>query len=160
MYRGQVASYDILMSFVGFILIFSFVLFLWNQNFTKAFGQQEIIQKQLKANQALDVLIKSKGYPLNWETNPGNVEVIGLASKENVLSQKKVDAFSKLAYDNAREKLKLGPYDFQFDLNTGNPADNKSIGISPPSTEAVIVLQRAVIYKGVDSNVFFKLFKT
>ena len=160
MHRGQISSYDIFMAFVGFILIFSFLNFVWSQNFFRAIEQREIIQKQLNASQAVDVLIKSRGSPAAWETSPSSVEVIGLAKKKNVLSQAKLEAFEGLDYAIAQEKLKIGIYDFQFELKTSNPADDKTIGLEPPATEAVTVLRRNVIYKGVDSNVFFKLFET
>ena len=160
MYRGQISAYDIFIAFVGFILIFSFLNFLWNQNFLRAFEQQEIILRELTANQTLDVLIKSGGTPGNWENSPGSVEVIGLASKKNVLSQKKLDAFAGLDYQAASAKLRIGRYDFQFELRTGNPATDRVIGVAPPANASVLVLRRNVIYRGADGNVFFKLFET
>ncbi len=160
MRRGQISSYDIFIAFIGFILIFSFLGFIWNQNFFNAIEKMRIIEKQLMANQAVDVLIKSSGTPGNWETDPSSVEVIGLASKKNVLSQRKLEEFEQLDYAVAREKLKIGPYDFQLELKTGNATEDKTIGLTPPATTAVIVLRRNSIYKGADSNVFFKLFET
>ena len=160
MSRGQIVSYDILMAFSAFVLLFAFLSFVWNQNFITGFEQQEIIQQQILANQAAEVLIKSKGTPTDWEDDPIKMEVIGLATKQNVLSQQKLDAFEALDYETAQEALKIKQYDFLFELKTGSLVNDKTIGADISTAKDIFVLRRNVIYLGEDANVFFKLFET
>ena len=106
--RGSV-SMDFVFASLIFILILGFTAISYS-NYLDAYKIAES-KKSLEAS-ALSIsetLIKSSGYPRNWEQNVSAFEipglgVLGLAGQENenVLDPNKVTAFSTLSYNATR----------------------------------------------------------
>jgi len=153
---GQVTSIDVIIAAILFIMMFLTLRGFFFGNLGVAQQDSAYLSAQVSAQQALDALIKTKGYPTNWSAV--NVQIIGLARKENVLDETKISDFLLLDYEASKALLALEGYDFNFELNATNPADNKSYGANPSATSKVVSLFRQVVYKGGDANVTFKVF--
>jgi hypothetical protein len=91
-------------------------------------------------------------------TGDVNVELIGLAKKENVLDEERLMAFASMNYDSAVKLLSLGNYDFRFELYAKNSADDLNVGMPIDNNSTVVSLRRAVKYKGGEATVIFKVF--
>jgi hypothetical protein len=154
--RGQVSSIDVLVSAVIFVLIFVSLRGVWIQNIGEAEGNFYFSELQLKSESALDSLVKTQGFPLDWTIS--NVEIIGLADKPLVLSAAKVANFSSMDYNTARNIIGLGSYDFRMDIIAESPADNISIGKTLDANVFVYSVKRTVVYKGGIADVSFKVF--
>ncbi len=154
--RGQVSSIDVLVSAVIFVLVFVSLRGVWIQNIEEAENNFYFSELQLKSESALDSLVKTEGYPINWTNS--NVELIGLADKPLILSDSKVAYFASMDYNNAKYILGLGSYDFKMDILAENPADNISIGKALDPDVFVYSVKRTVVYKGGFADVSFKVF--
>jgi len=153
--RGQISSIDLLVAILLFVLIFFSMRNIWIDNLSSALIESNKFQIQVLSSEALDSLLKTPGYPTNWTSQ--NVQLIGLADKENVLNSIKVNSFKSLDYETAKSKLGLTLYDFSFDLNSINPAYNEHIGSNLDSNSNVFSIIRKVTYKGGEANVIFKV---
>jgi hypothetical protein len=154
--RGQVSAYDIFAAVFLFMLAFITLRGIWLNSIESAERAQALIEMKMKTMQAIDSLLKTTGYPNNWDG--GNVELIGLAQKENVLSRKKMLQFAALDYGSARELLQLGNYDFRFELHAKNSADDLNVGMAVDNNSTVVSLKRTVEYGGAEASVLFKVF--
>ncbi|MFH1234439.1 MAG: hypothetical protein V1493_02400 [Candidatus Diapherotrites archaeon] len=158
--KGQVSFYDFLIAMMLFMIAFTVLNGVWVNNYANATGMFAMNDMESRTLQALNSLIKTKGYPENW--NAGNVEIIGLASKKNAIDEAKLAQFRLMAYDDIKEKLKLEGYDFNFEFYAQNPADDFNIFSSSPSISSnpnIISLARAVEFKGGSAVVQFKVFR-
>jgi len=156
MKKGQVSSIDALLAILIFVLVLGSIRTIWVENITAADKSSSLTEINLSAQQALDVLTKTQGFPTNW--NSDNVFIIGLADKPNVLSTSKVNAFESLSYESTKEKLSLQKYDYSFDINSTNPSYNKHIGASTDGN-TLVQLTKRVIYNGGEAIVTLKVFK-
>jgi hypothetical protein len=156
MERGQVSVFDLLASTFLFIIIFTAMRGIWLGNIDTAMNEMAFNEMQVKAQQVLDSLIKTEGYPSNW--NSENVQLIGLADKPNIIGREKLSAFKTMDYNVASSRLSLGSYDFNFEL-TQNGAVVKSVGIPVDTNKTVISLERIVIYGGSEAHVTFRVFQ-
>jgi hypothetical protein len=154
--RGQVSSIDLLAAVLIFTMIFFSLRGFWMDSMSKAINDSTNLEMQIKSTEALDVLLKTPGHPIDW--NESTIELIGLAQKPGVLDEDKLNSFSLMDYSLAREKLGLGKYDFSFDINSVNPLFNKSIGKSSDLNTIVFSVNRTVVYKGGEASVIFKVF--
>jgi len=96
---------DFVFASLIFILILGFTAISYS-NYLDAYKITES-KKSLEAS-ALSIseaLIKSTGYPRNWEQNVSGLSVLGLAGSENenVLDLNKVAAFNTLSYNTTRD---------------------------------------------------------
>jgi hypothetical protein len=155
--QGQISSIDLLIAILLFALIFFSLRGAWLDTIDSALKDSDAFEMQVLSSEAMDSLIKTPGFPTNW--NSTNVELIGLAEKENVLNEKKVLAFEAISYETAKTKLGLGKYDFSFDINSINPSNNITIGQVVDSNSIIISIKRVVTYKGGEASVTFKVFK-
>jgi len=155
--KSQIAITDLFIAlFVAAILI-TVIVFTWNKYTTILEEDISYNEMGVIAFQASDLLVKSKGEPLNWEENPTNVDVLGLASSDRNLSIRKIDAFVNLSYSNASKLLGTGFYNFYFKLKHINGTILTEHGKTPNNT--VINVQRLVWYDDEKAFLEFALWK-
>ena len=155
--KGQISTYDIIVALFIFVLVFATMRGLWISNLQKAETEQQYNKMKMKAMQAIESMVKIKGYPKNWDES--NVELLGLARKPNVLSESKLQQFAAMDYGNAKDLLLIGDYDFNFSLDAAEPTDNISVGMPLDNNSTIVSLKRIVKYKGAEADVVFKVFK-
>lgn len=154
--KGQVSSVDLLVSILLFLMIFFALRGIWVNGTSTLLSDYETFNMRTNANNAINVLLNTSGYPKNWTVQ--NVELIGLAKKSFILEEQKVDLFSQMDYETAREKMGLGGYDFYFDLNSKYPHERIFIGKNIDSNTKVYSTNRTVVYKGGEASVVFAVF--
>ena len=148
--KAQVWSMDFALSLTIFMSALLTVAFAWNYISANSIGTQQMQELQLKALTLSDSLIRTPGIPVDW--NETNVQVLGLASEENVLNVTKVRFLvnmSKNDYNRMLGLMDIGFYDFYFEVedlngsmfeNTTTPVDQNSPIIVP--------IERYTIYNG------------
>ncbi|MDD5022951.1 MAG: hypothetical protein PHU63_02170 [Candidatus ainarchaeum sp.] len=132
--KGQLNSVDLLISTTVFALLIVFLIGFW---FVEIMDIQKITKKTELEAQAIslsDILIKSPGVPKNWENeNSEEINMIGLASSDNIIDEDKVKKFINMSYSENKEIFGI-ENDFYFyieDLNgnrlyqTGNSTIEK-----------------------------------
>src|SRR3989344_6068419 len=100
--KGQIMIMDLFMSFFVFILLISSVIFTWNAYTLRLNDKLDYEEMMTKAFHVSDLLIENPGVPSEWEKSSSSVEVIGLATKDRVLSEEKVNAF--INFDESKIK--------------------------------------------------------
>jgi len=154
--RGQVESYDIVVALVLFMFIFVTLRGIWIGNLNSLESEQRNVEMRLKADQAVNSIIRIRGFPENWDSE--NVELIGLAEKKNVLKEESLQEFAAIEYGTAKELLKLGGYDFNFTLHAKDTSNNFAAGMPVDNNSSIVSLKRIVKYKGAEASVVFKVF--
>jgi hypothetical protein len=145
MKKGQVWSLDMITSIVIFLLVLIPLFFIWT--YINMQNQQQIFFDEAE-NLALsvsDALIRTKGLPEYWDES--DVNVIGLASEENVLNATKVSYLISMAgsdYNRTRTLL-TGGYDFFFNLTDLNGTSYGTAG-SKPMDKMLIPVERYCLY--------------
>ena len=155
--KSQIAVTDLFIAlFVATILII-IVIFTWNRYSIILNEESDYRELQIIAFQTADLLVKSEGDPQNWENNPLNVDVIGLATDDRNLSAEKVNSFINLSYNFTLKSLGLELYDFYFQLKDINGTKLAEYGKTPKNF--VVNVQRLVLYENEKAIVEFALWK-
>lgn len=145
MKSGQVWSLDLITSIVIFLMVLIPLFFLWTHVNTQSQQQMLFDETENLALSVSDALIRTKGVPEHWDA-PG-VNMIGLASEENVLNATKVSYFLSMGssdYNRTRAIL-TGGYDFFFNLTDLNGTSYGVIG-SKPEGMMIIPVERYCLY--------------
>lgn len=154
---GQISLYDVMAALFVFILVFVTMRGIWIGNVISAEDTQGNSEIRLKAAQAVNSIIKIRGFPKDWDSE--NVQLIGLAKRANVLSEEKLAEFAAMEYGQARDLLLLGNYDFNLSIEAFDQANNLSIGMPLDGNSTIVSLNRTVKYKEAEASVVFKVFK-
>ena len=95
--RAQIILSDLVFALVAFLILLSAFFIQWNKLHTRYQDTLLFQDLEIHALQIADLLVQNPGVPNDWETNPTNVQVLGLASSDRVLSAAKVNALSNLS---------------------------------------------------------------
>jgi len=83
-----------------------------------SFNSEDLLRSQ--ADRTADLMVTTGGYPSNWDEPGVDVRIPGFAEKQNVLSMQKIEAFSKLSYDQQTDLTKTQNFTLEFrDPQTG-----------------------------------------
>jgi len=113
--KAQLWSMDLAVSAIIFIAMIGIFFFTLNNFSADASKQNELLLMQELSLEATESLIRTQGLPQDW--NSGNVQVIGLAEKENVLDEGKVLEFIQYVnYEQSKTLLGIGNYDYNITI--------------------------------------------
>ncbi|HLC72180.1 MAG TPA: hypothetical protein VJH37_01195 [Candidatus Nanoarchaeia archaeon] len=161
--NGQAAVTDLFIAISVFIILITITTLTWNLYNIRLTSRFDYDEMMLKGFQVSDLLVKSKGIPVNWhitynETAP---EVLGLADNERVLSSERIDAFKDLSDRNPaliKDALKINLYNYYFVIRdqTGVPLLNSGLF---PSGKYAVNLARIALYNNQPVIVEFAIWK-
>lgn len=138
--KGQGLAIDCLFAALIFLLLLNSIIGLWQSNMAFLESENRASDLRQEAEQTLDLLVRHSGSPEDWEKKEWEeIEVIGLAKRDRVLDQEKVERFSTLAgsfwdsdYNSIRSSLMAGrDFHFTLRLKEGGPANASTA--EPPS---------------------------
>ncbi len=150
---GQAWSFDFMASVIIFFLILMVLFFVWEYTSFQNTDQMVFNDMESKALNTVDTIIRVKGFPEDW--NESSVEVIGLASEENVLNESKILMFVNMDYGEVRRLLGVSGYNFFFQLLHLNDTQAYSngtalvTGLDPTglsNTTAVVPVDRYILF--------------
>lgn len=147
--KGQIIASDFLASIAIFTIILLACMSLWNIVEAKydMFGENELMER--KAYFITDMLLKTQGYPADW--NSGNVELIGISSeKPHVLDESKLIGLNATDYDTVKSIWGITDYEFYMKFvnssggtqKTGGGAINLEYGKAPSSQRDLVAVKR------------------
>lgn len=149
--KGQLFSYDFIVSAVLFLFFFSTFFFVWDYLNRQVAWQSELRDIQERASLLSDVLVRTDGYPVNWTS--ANVETMGLAGEDGIIDQSRLSALNATNYSTARDVMGLGRrYELYLQLND---TANRTIFVygQPVSSPKVAVpINRYVLYDNSTSR--------
>ncbi len=134
--KGYLFSIDAVVSLVLFIIMFVFIISLWNLYSIRLNENVAAEELQLAAFQITDILTKSGGVPNNWEKNPANASLIGLRRSPGSLDNKKVTAFLSLDYNDTKKKFNIERFEYEFAILDRKGKVLDTAGIAPSNTTA------------------------
>ena len=148
--KGQVWSTDFVSSVVVFFISVVAVLFIWNYSVYSNSQQTVLNDINSLAIKISDSLVRTGGLPFGW--NDSSVQLIGLASQENVLNTTKVDYLTSMGYDTLKNKLKTGGSELYLEIRyiNGSVATNSSgqelaVGTYPSAASMIVPVERYVL---------------
>ena len=161
--RGQVWSADLVLSSVIFFVAMVMLIFTWNYTSEQINTQASVAEVEGVALFISDSLIRTPGLPDDWNTT--NVQVIGLASKENIINKTKINRFISLDYETSKNLLGTGGHEFYFSLNHINNTvvkneygQNITAGTYPASNASLVMpIERYVLYDRDTKKLSFML---
>lgn len=158
--RGQFISVDLAASILVFSLLLFFLYQSWISNFSRWNELKQADDLENRAVQTAENLAESPGFPMDW--NAMDVNVVGLALTSGVLNKKKLDYFSVMDYNLARQKMNISNFDFRLEiaaLSGPNPSIDRNIGVLPGLQTSVAAVERKVLIGDQYALFRFKLFR-
>lgn len=145
---GQVVLFDLIMSFVLFLMLFGAASYLWNASLS---GLQETTSRyhlQERAIQANELLVRSPGIPERWEADLSRMRVLGLATRDRVLSPQKVGNITNIEYAVLKNGLRLR--DFECYMRVIQPGTGvlAETGLRPQGSDYATSARRIAWYEG------------
>ncbi|MBI2076078.1 MAG: hypothetical protein HYT72_02405 [Candidatus Aenigmarchaeota archaeon] len=153
MSKGQIIMSDLLLAITVLSILVIYLGGAIDNTFDKFASNKQLHDMELGAVKISDMLVRSAGYPANWEDNPVSAISIGLSSSDRVLDGKKLSAFTNLDYQTAKKLLGTSEYEFYFRL-VRNGTEKGLL----PGGEKTVTVRRIASYNGADT-VEFTLWK-
>ena len=143
--KAQVWSLDFIVSIVLFLSVLGPLFFVWSYVNTQSQQQIFFERTETLALSISDVLVRSMGFPEGWNEN--DVNVIGLASDDNVLNSTKVSYLFSMGNSdyNKTKAILTGGYDFFLNLTDINGTVHGTIG-AKESDRTFVPIERYCIY--------------
>jgi hypothetical protein len=164
--KGQAWSFDFMASVTIFFLILVVLFFVWEYAAFQNADQMIFNDMQDRAMTTVDTIIRVKGYPEDW--NESSVEVLGLASDENILNESKILMFVGMDYPEAQRLLGISDYNFYFQLIHLNGSQSYAngtalvAGIDPTlyqNTTSIVPITRLVTFDHRVAKLRFMLWR-
>ena len=155
--RGQVVSYDLMIAIFIFLLVFAFVLGIWQNNLDAIASEKILYEMKNSAVQISNQLAMTPGVPSNWHLG-GDANLYGLALSRRALSLQKLNAFKALDYNSTKGRMGIADYDFYIKIEQDL---NKvyEMGNIKSSAKIAINSSRVVSYNGKNAIFYFTLYK-
>lgn len=164
--KAQVWSFDFAASVIVFFMIMSVLFFVWQYTTIQNEDQMLFNDMENSALTITDTLIRTRGFPEYW--NASNVEILGLASEENVLNETKLLMFVQMGYDDSKRILGVPAYQFYFQVlhlnGTQATANGTELvaGLNPldyPNSTTVVPLERYILFDSKVAKLRFMLWR-
>ena len=115
----------------------------------------------LKAFDITEMLTKSEGIPLDW--NSSSVQAVGLALNDRVLSTEKITKFSNLSYNKTKELFGIVGKEFFLQIRSLSDSNLFEAGVSPLENNScgnnyeAVTLKRFALWEGQSVILHFTL---
>ncbi len=123
--KGQGIAIDFLFAVMIFLLVLNASMALIDSSNATVADKNIIGELQSSASQAIDTLVRTAGMPKDWQNKSiDETSLIGLAKKDRVLDNGKVNTFVEWAEEygtedyNKVKTLLLSGYDFHFKIGS------------------------------------------
>lgn len=159
--KGQVVILDLAIALIIFMSAMVFIVLTYQNGITKLDRETRYNSWVLESYGITDLLIKSEGYPQDW--NASDVVVIGLASADRVLSTDKITRFTLLEYNKTKQLLGISGNEFFLQIRDVNNINLFEAGASPleenpcNKTYESITTQRFAMWEEQRVLVYFTL---
>jgi hypothetical protein len=151
--RAQIWSFDFMASVVVFFMILTVLFFTWE--YTTIQNEDQLIFNDMENNALTitDSMIRTRGFPEYW--NDSNVQVLGLASEENVLNETKILMFVQMDYDSSRRVLGIPAYEFYFQVLHLNDTQAQANGTDLVQGLDPLLFQNSTIVIPIERYILF-----
>lgn len=144
--KGQIITTEFML--VGSILVILLIasLSFWYIGTTRFQENVDRTEVQLMALDISDQLVKSEGFPGDWNDDPTTTASLGLAIYERELDQSKVEAFvNDLTYDEVKDYLAVEHMDILVTIYSLDGQILYQKGSYPSDPVTVVNVRRAAV---------------
>lgn len=113
--KAQAISIDFYLSLGIFIIILALGVTIWHNSMQDISWSIQINEMDNYANKIADSLIRSKGYPLDWDNN--SVELLGLVEKSHILSYQKALEMKNISVNKMNSLFGHVSYNLYIEIN-------------------------------------------
>lgn len=164
MKRGQAVVTDLFIAIAVFIVLITITTIIWDLYTIRLKMRQEFEDMVIKSIQISDQLVKSSGYPLDWEfkifSDPDYIKIIGLAYDDRKLSTEKINAFrTNITDQKVKDLFNIGLYNYYFTIKEKNGSILLAKGNNPVGSFNTVNLARIIVYKNEPRIMEFALWK-
>ena len=129
MSNGQIVSSDFIISIAVFLIVLVILIPIFTR-MTENMNERRFFEDmQTRLIYSADALMKTKGYPDNW--NYTNVSRIGLADDSGRLNVTKIRYFLNINPETAKNALGLGGFQFNVSFYRGDYSLMTGVAVSP-----------------------------
>jgi len=128
---GQVSVLDLIVAMMLFISIMFIAFSTWAEANITVFQFDNVNSMKNRATDALDILLKTRGSPSNWEDlnlSQANVSSIGLVSENSVLDSSKLEKLLEMPYDESRRLMGFGAEGYYITIKNSHGSKVYSAG--------------------------------
>ena len=140
--KGQTMYTDFMLSIVIFGIILVAGIKLMQTAYAKRTWNMDLQQACRKAMRISDYLIRNPGVPEYWSV--GNVVMPGFASSDHILNITKIKMFQEIPYNEERDLLGLGTYNFLINISYGK--NELLLGEAPESNAQMLIAVTRFVY--------------
>lgn len=155
--KAQIFTTDFFIAFFIFSILIIVAMVSWNNYYIKITEINDYDIMMNKAFQISDVLVKSQGYPLEWDSE--NVQIIGLASEDRELSLDKVNLFANLPLNKSKNIFKTQDSKFHFSIKNFDGEILKEYGYNMTNAKKSVNVRRYLLYNDEEAVMEFTLWK-
>lgn len=148
MRKGQI-HLDYIVGFLIFLVVIFLVAFLSFEPLLKDTKNTQEFKNQETAQRISELLIKTKGYPENWENISVVPDRLGLASEPWVLNKSKIDDFYDMNYTEVKNSLDLE----RIFISVTSSELNFTRGDIPNPKENVAVINRYALLENKTATI-------
>jgi len=155
--KSQLAMGDFIVALVVATLMLMVIMFTWNRYAIVLDENTKFRNMESTAMQVADLLVKSSGSPLDWETDISDIQFIGLAITDRNISLDKLNSFANIDYNRSLKLLGLELYDFDFSFSYANGTIISQHGRS--TNGSIININRIVRFQNEDATFKISVWK-
>jgi len=165
MKKAQAVSLDFYASLFIFIIILALGITMWHNSVQNTSWNIKIQEMDNYANKIADSLIRSQGYPPNWDNN--TVELLGLVETSHILDYQKALEMKNISADKMESLFGYISYNLYIEINNISDmpvvvdninltwgAYNQSIANSITKAKRFAILHNKDKFERVSVNVF------
>lgn len=154
--KAQIAITDLSFAVILFI-IFLIAFFVQFNNMQQRLADSINFENlELASIQITETLVKNPGTPTNWENNPTNVRVIGLASSDRILSKTKIEALQNLSYEQIKQGMNIEDKEFYLLIRNN---ENVFLELGNTTFKSAATIHRIVTYENQEATLDLSLWK-
>ena len=145
--KAQAVMSDMFLATLVFVILLTALMFTKSNYEQRLEGNLRQEELMAEAFQAAQILVSTPGIPENWETGQANATLLGLADRDRVLSDAKVEAFFNIDYPVSKEILRLDNFNLTLKQLDGTVRKTTAV-IETDEVANAVRVERRVIYNG------------
>ncbi len=145
--KAQLAMIDLMVAIGISLIMIAAIVISWNNITNEINSKRNLDDMQIKILQISDVLISSAGTPNSWEENSSNMQSLGFAYTDRILSANKLKNASNMDYGNISRLLQIQKYQIAVNITYLNNSNIYSIGNNSSPSKSIITLNRLAILR-------------
>jgi len=163
--KAQIFSVDLIVASIVFLFILVLSHTYSTEISNRIYFMEQESQRINSAQDAVNSLLYSSGYPANWHnlSSPLGISSLGIVKTRNIIDAEKIsrlEDFNSSYYDEVRSLLGVGKYGLRIsliDMDTKNSL--AEFGLEPSSTDKVSSVNRIAFYEGSEVLLRVKVFE-